>query len=711
MTGVRRIRTGAATLGVASMFGIISLLSDPVAGLAEKRPLNPEDIFALKEITDPRISPDGRVVAYEVTSLDRARDAADTDIWMSPVAGGEALRLTSGRESETTPRFSPDGRFLAFLSDREGPSTQVWLLDRRGGEAIRLTDYRASVSELAWSPESGRLALVVKDAEPDDAGAGGEKEMTVPDATQAKGVGDTRPKPIVIRRLKFKKDGEGYLGERRRHLYLFDLATKTSVAITSGPYDDGDPAWSPDGRSIAFASNRTPDPDDNENSDIFLVEAKAGAVPRRLTASLGTDGGPAFSPDGKSIAFVAGADPADLWYGTLNLGLVAVAGGPETILTRALDRVIAGPRFSPDGRSIYFMVEEEGNSHLARVPAGGGPVERVVDGERDVQAFDIGKSGGIVVLESRPDQPPEISSLTGGKLQRVSHANDSFLQGIALGPVERFKTKSKDGTSIDAFLVRPPGGAAAGASGPGAGGSSGKGKLPAILRIHGGPNGQYSTAFELEWQMLAARGYAVVGANPRGSTGYGQAFSRAIFADWGRRDFDDIMAAIDRVIAMGVADPARLGVGGWSYGGMLTDFVITRTTRFKAATAGASEANALANYGVDEYQYAWEKEAGLPWRDLETWMHLSPWFQIDKVTTPTLFLGGSEDHNVPLINSEQLYQSLRRLGVETQLVVYPGEYHHIGRPSFRKDILERYIAWYDAHLKPGAPLTSSGVPR
>ncbi len=284
------------------------------------------------------------------------------------------------------------------------------------------------------------------------------------------------------------------------------------------------------------------------------------------------------------------------------------------------------------------------------------------------------------------------------RARRVSHVNDAFLEGIALGPVERFKTKSKDGTPIDAFLVRPPGAAA-------------KERLPAILRIHGGPNGQYSTAFEIEWQMLAARGYAVVGANPRGSTGYGEAFSRAIFADWGNKDLDDIMAAIDQAVAMGVADSERLGVGGWSYGGMMTDFVITRTNHFKAAIAGASEANAFANYGVDEYQYAWEKEAGLPWRGVETWMHLSPWFQIDKVTTPTLFLGGGEDHNVPVLNSEQLYQSLRRLGIETELVVYPGEYHHIGRPSFQKDILERYIAWYDAHLKPGATGAAAGASR
>jgi len=667
----------------AVSLGALLLLTMAAAAGAGTRPLKPADIFNLKEVSDPKVSPDGRSLAYEVTSLDADRDESDTDIWMAPLAGGEAIRLTASPYSETSPRFSPDGRYLAFLSDRDGTWTQVWLMDRRGGEAVRLTDYKANVSALAWSPDGGRLALIVKDVDRDDPETAGDKGGAAP------GDKEKPPKPIVIRRLKFKRDGEGYLTDLRHHVHVFDVATRKSIAVTTGPYDDGEPAWSPDGRSIAFTSNRTPDPDSNENTDIFLVEAKAGAVPRRLTTSPGTDGAPVFSPDGRAIAFVAGGDPKDIWYGTLDLGLVPVGGGPETNLTRTLDRVVAAPLFSPDGRSILFMVEEGGNSHLARVPAGGGPVERVVDGELDVQAFDVGKGGEIAVLSSRPDQPSEVSTLAGGALRRVSHVNDAFLKGIALGPVERFKAKSRDGTMVDGFLVRPPGVPA-------------RARLPSVLLIHGGPNGQYSTAFDEEWQMLAARGYAVVGANPRGSTGYGRAFSRAIFADWGNKDYDDIMAAIDHVVATGAADADRLGVGGWSYGGMLTDVVITKTTRFKAAVAGAGEANGFANYGVDEYVYAWEMEAGLPWKNVQTWMRLSPWFQIDKVKTPTLFLGGNEDHNVPIVNSEQMYESLRRLGVETELVVYPDEFHDITRPSFQKDVLERYIAWYDKHLKGAA---------
>jgi tetratricopeptide (TPR) repeat protein len=321
----------------------------------------------------------------------------------------------------------------------------------------------------------------------------------------------------------------------------------------------------------------------------------------------------------------------------------------------------------------------------------GGEVERVVSGERDVQAFDAAPGGAVVVLESSVQQPPEISAVTGEGLKRLTHANDAFLKTVALGRVERFQATSADGTVVDGFLTLPPGHA------PGQ-------RVPTILRIHGGPTDQFSTAFELEWQVLAGHGYAVVGANPRGSTGRGTAYSRAIWADWGNKDYQDVMAAVDHVVGTGVADPDRLGVGGWSYGGILTDYVISKTTRFKAAVSGASIANYLAGYGTDHYQWEYEVELGLPWKARDVWLGLSsPFFDVEKVTTPTLFLCGALDMNVPLLNSEQLYQALRRVGrVETELVVYPDQWHGIETPSYQKDRWERYLAWYDRFLRPGA---------
>jgi dipeptidyl aminopeptidase/acylaminoacyl peptidase len=670
-----------------SCFTLALLLTAPLAAAetsTSPRPLRVDDLFALRSVGDPQLSPDGRWVAYTVRRLDPKADSSDSDVYMVPFAGGEPVRVTSSPKSESHPRFSPDGRYLAFLSGREGKKSQVWLLDRRGGEAVRLTDYKADVSDFAWSPDGKRLALVVGDVDPD--------EVDEPDEVKAARGEDAEkktPKPIVIRRLQFLRDGEGFLRELRQHLYLFDVAAKKSTQLTAGPFDEQEPVWSPDGRWIAFSSNRTADPDANDNSDVFLVEAdaaKTGQKPRALTTSPGTDGSPAFSPDGKWIAYLAGGEPKDIWYATNYVAVVPVAGGEPRALTRELDRNVYTPRFSVDGKSVYFLLEEGGNNHLARVPVAGGPVERMVDGERVVQAYALGSQGEIAVQESTPWRPFEVSALTGGSLRRLTTVNDGFLKGIRLGEVKRFQATSADGTKIDAFLTLPPD------ARPGV-------RLPTILRIHGGPVAQYDTSFNTEWQMLAAYGYAVVSANPRGSSGYGAAFSRAIWADWGNKDYQDVMAAVDGAIAMGVADPDRLGVGGWSYGGILTDHVLTRTNRFKAATSGASEVNYLANYGTDHYQKEWEAELGLPWKNPEQWTRISPFFQVDKITTPTLILNGADDVNVPLLNSEQLYQALRRLGRETELVIYPGQGHGISKPSYQKDRYERYLAWYGKYLK------------
>lgn len=657
------------------LFGMACLLViHPGATTQEKRPLQVDDIFRLETVSDPRISPDGAWIAYAVSRLDQKKDARDTDIYMVAFDGGAPIRLTSSDKPERSPRWSPDGRYLAFLANRDETKTQVWLLDRRGGDAAKLTEYKGGVSSFTWSPDGTRVAVVAKDPEPEDL-----KEKKEEDKDKA-------PKPIVVRRLYFKRDGTGYLNEFRNHVHVFDVATKKTTQVTSGPYDDDNVVWSPDGGSIAFVSNRTEEPDASQNTDIFLVSA-TGGEPRRVAASPSAEDDPVFTPDGQSLVYSVGGDLKDIWYATNNIAVVPVAGGTPRILTAGVDRNLTGPKISADGTAVFFLLEDRGHSHLAKVPIAGGAVERPVAGEREVAQFDIGPSGRIAVAESTPERPAEISTVaSNGALRRVTKTNDGFLAGIALARTERFTTKSRDGTVIDGFLTLPPGA------------PSGT-KLPAILRIHGGPVSQFSASFEPEWQMLAAHGYAVVAANPRGSSGRGRDFSRAIWADWGNKDFDDVMAAVDHVVGGGVADPDRLGVGGWSYGGILTNYVITKTTRFKAAISGASEVNYLANYGHDHYLREWEAELGLPWERMDLWISLSPFFMVPKVKTPTLILCGQEDWNVPLINSEQLYQALRRLGVPTELVVYPGQGHEIERPSYQKDRYERYLAWYDKYLK------------
>ncbi|HTQ80543.1 MAG TPA: S9 family peptidase, partial [Thermoanaerobaculia bacterium] len=413
------------------------------------RALTPDDIYAIKSVGDPHLSPDGRYVAFTVRAFQRKEDNSDTDIYMVPTAGGEALRLTGSPKAETTPRFSPDGRYLAFLSGREGKKSQVWLLPRVGGEAFQLTQFKSDVQELAWSPDGKRLALVVGDIDPDDPDTADDSPAaTAAKDKEKKDEPAKAPKPIVIRRRQFKRDTEGYLREVRNHLYVFDVATKASEQITSGPYDETSPVWSPDGQQIAFVSNRTADPDANQNTDIFVVAAKAGAAPRDVSAAMqGSDEGPTWSPDGKQIAFVAGGDPKDMWYGPSAIAVVAVGAvdsGAPRLLTRELDRNVREPRFTPDGKAILFLVEEGGNSHLARVPvAAGGKVERVVEGEREIESFDVDAKGNIVLLASEPDLPAEIFAVKpgGAALDRLSHVNDAFLSGIRLGSVVRYKAK------------------------------------------------------------------------------------------------------------------------------------------------------------------------------------------------------------------------------------------------------------------------------
>src|SRR5262249_51919302 len=482
--------TSRAFTGVAIVvLSAYAVVVEPPVGAQGRRPLEPSDIFELKTVGDPRISPDGAWVAYTVSSLDKKEDTSDTDIYMAPTAagpaGGAPVKLTSSKKPETSPRWSPDGRYLAFLSSRDGKKTQVYLLDRRGGDAQQITDYKTGTSAIAWSPDSARLALLVPDPDPDDPN---------PDA-DAK---DKKPKPHVITRLQFMRDGEGYLNDVKRRIHVFDLATKKDLQLTSEKFDDGAPVWAPDGSLIAFSANRTGNPDANDNTDIFVIEPKAGATPRALTTSPSSDSSPVFSPDSKSIAYLTGGDPKDIWYATNNVAIVPAAGGAPKILTAGLDRNVTRPQFTPDGAGVLFLLEEGGNAHLARVPAAGGAITRLLDGERDASAFDVAKTGDLVVLESQPQQPSEVFFIAASPRGPVSavppqitHVNDAFLARVALGPVERFKAKSADGTMIDAFLTRPP---------VESGASRAAGKLPTILRIHGGPVSQYSTGFNLEWQ-------------------------------------------------------------------------------------------------------------------------------------------------------------------------------------------------------------------
>ena len=653
------------------------------AGQTAKRPITLDDLFKIKSVGDPQRSPDGKWVAYTVGTTDVEKDKRDTDLWMVGWDGAEEIRLTSSPEGESTPRWSPDGRYLAFLAsrgteDEKKLGDQVWLLDRRGGEAQKLTEIKGGVSDYAWSPDGRRLAIVSSDRDPADEPEKmeGWKRKTAP--------------PIVIDRYHFKRDRDGYLKRLYEHLWLFDVASRKAEPLTAGPSNDTSPAWSPDGSRIAFLSERGPDLDRDPDSDLYVIEAKPGAAPLRLTDYAGPDTGrPSWSPDGQWIAFLRGDEPRFSGYNLDKLAIVAAAGGPARILTEKLDRAVSDPIcWSADGKSLTFLVEDDRAVYVGRTPAGGGPIEKLTEGRRTVSNISLGPDGAITLLAGTATETAEVTALEDGRLRRLTHQNDALLAGLELGITEDFTSKSKDGTVVNGLIVKPA--------------SYSPGTLyPTLLRIHGGPNGQDDYSFSFERELFAANGYIVLAVNYRGSSGRGSSFQKAIFADWGHKEVIDLLGAVDRSVSLKIADPARLGIGGWSYGGILTDYTIATDPRFRAAISGAGSALQLSMYGNDQYIRQYEQEIGVPWKATDAWIRISyPFFKADRIKTPTLFMGGEKDFNVPIVGGEQMYQALKSLGVETELVVYPGQFHGLSTPSYVRDRYERYLAWYGRFLKP-----------
>jgi dipeptidyl aminopeptidase/acylaminoacyl peptidase len=665
------------------------------------RAITVDDVFEIREVRDPQISDDGKWVAYTVSTASLKEDKSETRIWMAPTSGGDAVVMTAEKESSSHPRWSPDGKFLAFLSKRNEGKTEVWLLNRMGGEAQRLTETIQDVDDFAWSPDSKRLVLVLRDPSPEelDEAKAKEKDKDKPGSDKdkekdAKAKKPKTPLPFVVDRYRFKTDTVGYLDRRRSHLYVFDVATKAGVQITSGDFDDSEPAWSPDGKQLAFRSNRsTPDPDRTYDTNIWVVAADntdKGAHLTQVTTNPGSDAAPAWSPDGKWIAYVTQLEPKLLVYATHHIAVSPAAGGEAKVLTLAFDRMSRSPHFSPDGKFVYFIADDDGSQNLCRVPAAGGEITRPISGRVNVSGYTVAKSGEIAALVATPDLPNEIYSMLdgtpGGKSSRITHVNDAFLAKIKMATPEYVKFKSKDGTTVAGYLYKPLDYVA------------GK-KYPTILHPHGGPVGAYYGDFNHFSQLFAANGYVVLEPNPRGSSGYGQDFCKAIFADWGNKDYQDDVAMVDYAVAQGVADPDKLGVGGWSYGGISTDFIIAQTTRFKGAISGAGTAFLAALYGHDQYILDYDVELGHPWENRAVWDKVSPYYKVANITTPTLFMGGDIDWNVPVLGGEEMYQAMKSLGRETELVVYPGEYHSLKAPSHIKDRLERNLSWYAHYVK------------
>ncbi|WP_412755911.1 S9 family peptidase [Legionella bozemanae] len=620
----------------------------------------------IKTVSEPDISRDGKWIVYTVEENISKIDAV-SNIWVVSYDGKISKQLTNDKKNSSfLPKWSPNGQWIAFLFEND-EAKSLQLLNRQSGQIIRLTNSLYDVSDFAWSPDSQNIAFIASEAN--------EK--------------DSKNKPIVITRYLFKKDTEGYLGEKRTHLYRVAIQNKQIELLTPGPYDEWAPAWSPNGDYIAFISKRGDEPDRSYNSDVYVIRNKPGSKAIQLTRFPGGgmdpdwESTPSWSPNNAQIAYLSFNNKSPI-YAPTQLAVVGLTTHKEQIIA-PIDRWFTKPKWSEDGKKIYALIETSRNTHLSEIDVATGTVRTLTKGERVDSEFSIGQQR-IVVVSSDDQHPPELFAVEN-TLRPLTHHNQKLLDEVIFRPLENIEFKSSDGTLIEGLLLKP------------AHYKPGK-QYPAFLNLHGGPVYQSSHEFNFDWQWLAAEGYTIIAPNPRGSSGKGYEFSHAINADWGNLDVKDALASVDYVIKKGIVDPNQLAVGGWSYGGMLTNYIIASTQRFKAAISGAGTGSILGNYGEDQYTLDYESELGKPWLNTQIYLKLSyPLMKANKIKTPTLFMCASLDFNMPCIGSEQLYQALKSLNIPTQLIIYPEQYHTLDRPDFQIDRLQRFKDWMDLYLK------------
>ena len=655
-----------------------------------------EDLRELRFVGDPQLSPDGSQVAYVVNRVD-ADDPARyrSQIMLVQFDGSCSARsLTSGRYRDSAPRWSPDGRSLAFLSDREGERSQLFVMSLEGGDPRQLTRLKHGAGAPRWSPTGDRLAFSARVDIEDIARQEGQSEE--------KG---KQPRVKLVTRVRYKADGEGYLEAVHSQLFVVDVQTAELSQVTDGDFDAGEPAWAPDGATLAFTSNRERDRDLSLLSDVWLVSSRGGR-PRRLTRHRGQAATPTFSPDGALVAFLGHERGWD--YGSpTQLLVAALAGGPPAPVCASLPHEIGNaalsdvrnpsaptpPAFLEDGRALLTMASHDGCVEVVRFDLGTGANDVVISAEeREVADFSASRDGArIAALISDPTHPYEVYACEGGQERRLTHENDAFLNSVAIMPAEPFEFTSSDGETVHGWAIKPVGFAE-------------RKKYPVLLEVHGGPEYMYAATFVHEFQVLAGRGYGVVYTNPRGSKGYGEAFTSRIFADWGNQDAADCMAAIDMVSRWRWVDSARLGVLGGSYGGFMTAWLVGHTDRFRAAVAMRGCYNFSSFYGTSDIG-PWFGDyilGGPVYEREELYRARSPLTYARNIRTPLLLLHSEMDLRCPIEQAEQLFVQLRRMGkAEVELVRFPEESHNLsrsGRPDRRLERLQRIAKWFDRHL-------------
>ena len=676
-----------------------------------KRPMAVEDILRWKVAGAPELSPDGTRIVCPLTIVDEAANGYQTHLWLLAAAGGEPQQLTTARARDTEPVWSRDGRRIAFVSDRGG-TKQLWVIPADGGEARALTAGSLSPAEPAWSPEGSWIAFTGK---PDAQAPGGQ------------GRGEPRePNDVrVISRLHYKQDGEGFWDGRWKHIFVVPASGGDVRQVTQGDFDHTQPAWSPDGTFLAYTGNASPDADLDEASDLWVTRADGAGSARRLTRTIGPVDAPVWSPDSTRIAYMGHDNECD--GATLpRLWVAPLSGGEPACLTRAHEGSIGrhigsdvrfqagsgGVTWAPGGDRIYFLTTERGSVQAASASVPDGAVRHETAGDHDLIGCSLDAGGRrLACVEGDPLTPGEVAIADLGQgrpaaFRRLTAWNAELTDALALVRPERFEYKTPDGYVVDGGVLKP------------AGVRPGR-RVPAVLEIHGGPHGAYGHVFSNQFQSLCAAGYGVVYTNPRGSHGGGQAFLAATHHDWGGGDYEDLMGALDRALAIHEwIDPERLGVCGGSYGGYMTNWIVGHTQRFRAAVTLRSTCNRYNHWGTGDIAHLggrWEWP-GAPWESPEFYLERSPITYVQQIRTPVLILHGENDLRCSIEQAEQLFVALKRQGTPVLFVRFPGESHGMsssGQPKHRTEEMRQLLGWFQKYLGPGGPSpagSNSGLP-
>jgi dipeptidyl aminopeptidase/acylaminoacyl peptidase len=664
-----------------------------------QRALTFEDFWSLKLVSEPQVSPDGARVAYVVSSYHETDNMFHSAIWLAPLEGGQARQFTSGEAQDSQPAWSPDGKRLAFVSTRHADKPQIFVMDVGGGEARCLTTAPDGATSPVWSLDGKRLCYS-SSLETDEQKVSQEVDWLKAHADLEK----SAPRLRRQRTLQTRFDGRGYL-DRRAHLFIINVDEPAAEPrqLTSGDYDDQMAAWSPDGKLIAFVSNRREDADYTFATDIWTVDVESGEL-NRLTDGTLSAIFPAWSPDGQTLAFYAEPDATRHDYDNTHVWVVPRAGGDQRNLSAPLDRGLGAlqpdyhwpsptsPAWAPDGQSIYFTAVDHGGSAIFALSLETGKVGRVSTDAAHVEGLSRTADGKtLVCLAATPTRPYEVCAApaSGGALRFVTETNRALLEEITLVAPERVSFKGPDDWEIEGWLYKPV---------------DAQRPYPLVLHVHGGPHGAWGHSFYFQAQALAGAGYASLYLNPRGSSGYGVQFARA--ADWGEKDYQDLMAGLDAVLAEGEVDPERLGVTGISYGGFMTNWVVGHTTRFAAAVSVNGLSNLTSFYGVSDIGALWSHQMfGSFWASEESWNFYrahSPITYVAQIATPLLLLQAEDDYRCPIEQGEQMLTALRMRHQTVELIRFPHASHVIAAsaaPHHRCFQWKLALDWFERYLK------------